>query len=87
MVRGRASARRVESNFQVEEESGGEREGSTSDAGSAVGEAPAYVEEQEADSEEESSGSESDDEVIFIGRQSAPTVALHQSLLSQFSRA
>lgn len=69
---------------QVEQESEEEPECGSFESGSACGEAPEYGEEEEEDSEEESSGSDSDDDVIYMGRQSASTVALRQSLLSQF---
>lgn len=69
---------------QAAEDSEEEQESASSSAGSACGEAPEYGEEEEEVFEEESSGSDSGDDVIYMGRQSASTVALRQSLLSQF---
>lgn len=59
-----------------------------SEDGSDCGDAPTYGEEQEELTEEEDSDSvsEGEDDVIYMGRSSA-TVALRQSLLSQFFKA
>jgi hypothetical protein len=68
---------------------GGSEAGSRSCGSSDCGSGPEAEEEREVTSEEESDGEfDSEDDVIYMGRESVSTLALRQSLMSQFySRA